>query len=126
MSAEYSLTGLTSNPSIFNKAITQSEDYDDAITIFLASNGTVDAITLYEALAISDIQAAADLLYSVYERTGGKDGYASIEVSPALAHDTEGAIAEARRLYKVADRPNVLIKVSGTKVGLPAITTLIG
>jgi len=121
-----SLTGLTSNPSIFNNAISKSSDYDAAIAKLLAQQPHIGIISLYENLAISDIQAAADLLRPVYDRTDGVDGYASLEVSPRLAHDTEGTVTEAKRLYATLDRPNVLIKVPATKAGLPAITELIG
>ena len=121
-----SLTGLTSNPTIFHKAISRSNDYDRAIVDLMAQEGQGAGLDLYESLAIRDIQSAADLLRPVYDDTDGVDGYASLEVSPGLAHDTEGSITEARRLFKAVDRPNVLIKIPGTKAGLPAITVLIG
>ncbi len=126
MIAEDAITGLTSNPSIFDKAISKSSDYDAALTALLAENPAADVKTLYEALAISDIQAAADLMRPVYDRTDGVDGYVSLEVAPTLADDTDGTIAEARRLFKTVNRPNLMIKVPATKAGLPAITTLIG
>ena len=126
MRNEDSLTGLTSNPAIFHKAISRSNDYDRAIVDLMAQENQRAGLDLYESLAIRDIQSAADLLRLVYDDTDGADGYASLEVSPGLAHDTEGSITEARRLFKAVDRPNVLIKIPGTKAGLPAITELIG
>ncbi len=126
MIREDSITGLTSNPTIFEKAIAHSTDYDVEIQSFLRQDPDADAISLYEALAISDIRAAADLMRPIYERTGGRDGFVSLEVSPTLAHDTEGSINEARRLFTTVDRPNVMIKIPGTAEGLPAISTLIG
>ena len=118
------ITGITSNPSIFQKAITGSYDYDDALQA-LAADGK-DDLQIFEALAIEDIQRAADLLYPVYEETEGKDGYVSLEVNPKLAHDTVGTIAEARRLFADLGRPNAMIKVPATQAGIPAISTLIG
>lgn len=126
MIREDSITGLTSNPTIFEKAIAHSTDYDAEIQSFLRQNPDADAISLYEALAISDIRAAADLMRPIHERTGGRDGFVSLEVSPTLAHNTEGSINEARRLFTTVDRPNVMIKIPGTVEGLPAISTLIG
>jgi transaldolase/glucose-6-phosphate isomerase len=117
------LRGVTSNPTIFEKAIAGSTDYDDALHRLVAEGKTVEAI--YEALALDDIQRAADLLRPVYKQTGGADGYVSLEVNPNLAHDTEGTIAEARRLFTVLERPNVMIKVPATPAGIPAIETLI-
>ena len=121
---ELGVTGLTSNPTIFKKAIAGSTDYDDAL-VSLAQNGK-GTMETYEALAIEDIQAAADLLRPVYDRTVGTDGYACLEVSPTLAHDTEGTVAEARRLFAALDRPNVMVKVPATPEGVPAIRRLIG
>ena len=118
------VTGLTSNPTIFQKAISGSADYDDSL-IRLARDGKNSAEIL-EALAIEDIQAAADLLRPVYDQTDGVDGYASLEVNPHLSDNTEGTIAEARRLFSLLDRPNVLIKVPATPEGMPAIRKLIG
>jgi transaldolase len=121
---EQGITGLTSNPTIFEKAITKSTDYDEALTApALAGN---EAKETYETLAIEDIQAAADLLRPIYNRTSAADGYASLEVNPALAHDTEGTVAEARRLFAALDRPNVMIKVPATPEGIPAVQRLIG
>ena len=121
---EDGLKGMTSNPAIFEKAITGSPDYDDDIGR-LAAHGR-SAVEIYEALAISDIQQAADRLSSVYDATDGADGYVSLEVSPELADDTTGTIAEARRLWKAVDRRNVMIKIPATREGIPAIRRLIG
>ena len=117
------IVGVTSNPTIFQRAIAASNDYDAALRdLALAGHSTLE---IYEALAIADIQAAADLLRPVYERTVGDDGYVSLEVSPDLAHDTQGTIDAARRLFGAIGRPNVMIKVPATPAGLPAITQLI-
>ena len=118
------VTGLTSNPTIFEKAISESTDYDDALVSLAREDH--DAKETYERLAMEDIRAAADLLRSVYVRTGSADGYASLEVSPALAHDTEATIAEAVRLFSTLDRPNAMIKVPATPEGIPAVRHLIG
>ena len=120
---ESGVTGVTSNPTIFEKAITGSTDYD-ATLVDLARAGHDQAV-IFETLAIEDIRDTADLLRNVYDRTGGKDGYVSLEVSPHLAHDTEATIAAARRLFAVLNRPNVLIKVPATPEGVPAIERLI-
>ncbi len=121
---EDGLKGMTSNPAIFEKAITGSTDYDDDIARLAGQDRT--AMEIYEALAISDIREAADHLSAVYEGTEGGDGYVSLEVSPELADDTLGTIEEARRLWKAVDRPNVMIKVPATKAGIPAVRQLIG
>ena len=118
-----SLRGMTSNPSIFEKAIDEGQDYDQDIMRMAAKGKTVDEI--YEALTQKDVQDAADVFRPIYDETNGEDGYVSLEVNPHLAKDTEGTIAEARRLWKALDRPNVLIKVPATKEGLPAIQQLI-
>ena len=118
------VTGLTSNPTIFHKAITESSDYDDEL-MGLAEAGK-DTREIFETMAIADIRDAADLLRPVFDATGGADGFASFEVSPRLAHDTEGTIHEARRLFSDIDRPNIMIKVPATPEGIPAIETLIG
>jgi len=115
--------GVTSNPSIFEKAIGQSDDYDDQLQELVAQNKSVDEI--YDALVIQDIQAAADILRPLYDESNGGDGYISLEVSPTLARDTEGTIADARRYHKAVDRPNVMIKVPATPEGIPAIKQLI-
>ncbi len=114
------IRGVTSNPSIFEKAIADSNLYDEDI----ASFGDQDAASIFEALAISDIRAAADILGSVYESSNGEDGYVSLEVSPELAHDTSGTIADAMRLWAAVDRPNLMIKVPATDAGIPAIEEL--
>jgi transaldolase / glucose-6-phosphate isomerase len=121
---EDGLVGVTSNPAIFEKAIVGSTDYKD----FLASVGPEerDSKSIYEDLAIRDIQDAAALLRPVYERTKRRDGYVSLEVSPYLARDTEGTVAEARRLWNAVGRENLMIKVPGTPEGIPAIEQLIG
>jgi transaldolase / glucose-6-phosphate isomerase len=120
---EDGLRGMTSNPAIFEKAITGSAEYTEALKAL--SGRQLDAMGFYEQLAIGDIQDAADILRPVYEDTRRGDGYVSLEVSPHLAHDTQGTIREARRLWQVVGRPNVLIKVPGTPAGLPAIEQLI-
>jgi transaldolase/glucose-6-phosphate isomerase len=111
------VTGMTSNPTIFAKAIADTEEYDDTIATML----DLDASSIYEKLTVEDIQAAADVFYPVYERTGGDDGYVSLEVSPLLAYDTEKTLSEARRLFELVERPNVMIKIPGTAQGMPAI-----
>ena len=113
------LRGMTSNPTIFEHAIGGSADYDDALKDMAASPKTDREV--FEALAIQDVREAADLFRPVYERTDGADGFVSLEVSPALARDTEGSIAEARRLWRAVDRPNLMIKIPGTREGWPAI-----
>ncbi|MGB7066776.1 MAG: transaldolase [Syntrophobacteria bacterium] len=118
------LRGVTSNPSIFEKAIAGSDDYDEDLNRLVRDGRSVAEI--YENLAMSDIRRAADVLRPVYEKSGGADGYVSLEVNPALAHDTGATIAEARRLFASLERPNVLIKVPATPAGIPAIETLIG
>jgi transaldolase / glucose-6-phosphate isomerase len=118
------LRGVTSNPSIFQQAITSSTDYNAAIERLVSEGMTVNDI--YETLAIQDIRRAADILRPVYERTDALDGYVSLEVNPKLAYDTEGTVMEARRLFSMVDRPNVMIKVPATPAGIPAIETLIG
>ena len=120
------IVGVTSNPTIFQKAISGSQAYDAQIDEIVSQNPAIPIKDLYESLAIEDIQAAATVLHPVYERTNGRDGYVSLEVSPELAHDTEGTIAEAKRLFKAVSRPNLMIKIPATTAGLPAITEVIG
>lgn len=120
---EDGLMGLTSNPAIFEKAITGSNDYTDAIAELESEN--LEATELYERLAIRDIQDTADSLRSVYEKTSRRDGYVSLEVSPYLARDTQGTIDEARRLWKAVNRENLMVKVPATTEGVPAIKQLI-
>jgi transaldolase / glucose-6-phosphate isomerase len=122
---EDGLRGVTSNPTIFDKAIAGSTDYDDTLRAALAEDPEADAGKLYERLAIEDICMAADILRSVYDETGGADGFISLEVSPHLARDTDSTIAEAKRLKAAVGRPNVMIKVPATPEGIPAIEALI-
>ena len=116
---EDGLHGMTSNPTIFQKAIAETDLYDDDIRGH-ASLGKGPA-AIFEALAVSDIQRAADVFRPVHERSNGRDGFVSIEVAPRLAHDTEGSIEEARRLSRACDRPNVMVKIPATTEGIPAI-----
>jgi transaldolase len=120
---EDGLRGMTSNPSIFEKAIAESHDYDEDIRAMALKGKNAEAI--YEALSQRDVQSAADEFQPLYDATDGKDGYVSLEVNPHLAHDTTGTIEEARRLWTALNRPNVLIKVPATADGLPAIQQLI-
>jgi transaldolase len=113
------LLGMTSNPSIFEKAIGGSSDYDEAMRPLVAQGATAEQI--YDALTIEDVGMAADIFRPVFDRTQGQDGYVSIEVSPKLAHDTAGTLADARRLWQTLKRPNVMIKIPATQAGLPAI-----
>ncbi|MDQ6945869.1 MAG: bifunctional transaldolase/phosoglucose isomerase, partial [Actinomycetota bacterium] len=130
MVREDGLSGVTSNPSIFEKAIAGSTDYDEA----LAEVRTASALeakapnpkSVYEGLAIADLRQAADVLRPVYEKSAAGDGYVSMEVAPDLAHDTGGTVAEAQRLWVAVERPNLMIKVPGTEEGIPAIRQLIG
>ncbi|HEY6381202.1 MAG TPA: transaldolase family protein, partial [Pseudolabrys sp.] len=118
---EDGIRGVTSNPTIFEKAIAGSTDYDDALRALHAKDAKANARNLYEGLAIEDIQMTADVLRPVYDQTEGADGYVSFEVSPHLAHETQGTINEAKRLREAVDRPNVMIKVPATREGIPAI-----
>ncbi len=123
--AEDGVRGVTSNPSIFKAAITGSGSYDADIDAFLEAHPDASTESLYEALAITDIQMAADILAPVFKASAGTDGFVSLEVSPRLAHDTVGTEAEARRLWQAVDRPNLMIKVPATAAGIPAIENLI-
>ena len=125
MIAEDNVTGLTSNPTIFQKAIAEGTDYDEQIRD-LVDAGVYDPNEIFFSLAISDIQRAADILRPVHERTGGGDGFVSLEVAPSLAHDTEGTIAMARALWDRVARPNLMIKIPATQEGLPAILNSLG
>jgi hypothetical protein len=116
---ELSVTGLTSNPTIFDHAIKNSSDYDDAIRSKIAEGESGER--LFFELASEDVTEAADLFRPIHDRTGGVDGWVSLEVSPLLAHDTKSTVAEAKNLHARAQRPNLLIKIPGTKEGLPAI-----
>ena len=113
------VTGVTSNPSIFEKAISGSSDYDEDITALAQQKNSNEEVFLN--LEIKDIKRAADLFKPVYEKTNGEDGFVSLEVSPHLAHDTEGTIKQARELWKAVDRKNVMVKIPATAEGLPAI-----
>jgi len=115
--------GVTSNPTIFQKAIETCAEYD--ATIRALSQSGRDTIAIYDEIAAQDIREAADILRPVYEAAQGGDGYVSIEVSPTLAHDVDGTVAEAQRLFASVDRPNVMIKVPGTAAGVEALTQLI-
>ena len=116
---EDGLSGITSNPAIFEKAIVGSDLYADQLREVAEAGKS--PIEIYEALAIKDIQTAADVLAVVYERTGGKDGFVSLECNPLLANNTQGTIEEARRLWRLVDRKNAMIKIPGTPEGMPAI-----
>jgi len=120
---EDSITGITSNPTIFQKAISGSKDYDASIRSLL-EKGVRDEKEIFLGLALEDISRAADLLWPVYRKSGGLDGFVSIEVSPDLAYHTEKTVAEAQRLFSTIGKKNILIKVPGTKQGIPAIEQL--
>ncbi|WP_297527802.1 transaldolase [Thiohalobacter sp.] len=120
---EDGVSGLTSNPAIFQKAIARGGAYRDDIERLRAAGA--DRETLYERLVLADIGQAADAFRALYEATEGRDGYVSIEVSPLLARDTEATITEARELWQRLDRPNIMIKVPGTREGIPAIRRLL-
>jgi transaldolase len=120
---EDGLCGMTSNPDIFEKAIEGSHDYDDALRALARQGKSVEEI--YDTLTVEDVMRAADLFRPTYDRLEGKDGFVSLEVNPHLAHDTQGTVAEARRLWAALDRPNVFIKVPATLEGLRSIRQLI-
>jgi transaldolase len=119
------VSGLTSNPAIFEKAIGGSDLYDEDLAELLAEDRERSTEALYEELAIRDIRLAADALLPVWQACDGSDGYVSLEVAPRLARDTEGTVAEARRLWRAVGRPNLMIKVPATEEGLPAVETLL-
>lgn len=123
MIKEDGLEGMTSNPTIFEKAINEHDDYDEAIEALTRSG--VSAMEIYEILTFEDVRHAADLFRPVYDESNGRDGFVSLEVSPHLAYDTKQTIAEAQRLWAQLNRPNVMIKVPATPEGLPAIAQLI-
>ncbi len=116
---EDGLAGMTSNPTIFQKAIAETELYDEDIRRFAQEGNKITQI--FDRLAVEDVRRAADVFHRVYEETSGDDGFVSIEVGPKLAHDTEATIAEARRLWRECGRENVMVKIPGTKEGVPAI-----
>src|SRR5215208_6141514 len=119
---EESLRGQTSNPAIFEKAILGAEDYDEQIERM--AHERADARSIYQAIAIQDVQEAADVLRSVYDDSGGHDGYVSLEVDPDIAFDTQRTMEQAREYWGRVDRPNVMIKIPGTDEGLPAIAQM--
>ena len=123
---EEGITGITSNPSIFEKAINGSADYDDGLRALLAHQSRAEPHALYDTLAIADVRMAADILRPTYEDSGGADGFVSLEPPPQLTKDTASTIMEARRLWQVVNRPNLMIKVVATGEGIPAIEQLIG
>ena len=123
--AEDGLTGVTSNPSIFEKAMGHGDAYDGTLGAFDKENPGAATIDRYEHLAIQDIKAAAETLKPVYDRLDAKDGYVSLEVSPYIADDTDATIAEAEKLWHAVDRPNLMIKIPGTDAGAPAISATI-
>jgi transaldolase/glucose-6-phosphate isomerase len=122
---EDGLCGVTSNPAIFEKAITGSDDYTKAV-LELQKDRSLDPMAIYERLAVEDIRGAAEILRPVYESTKGRDGYVSLEVSPFLARDTQATVKEARRLWSLVNRPNLMVKIPATPEGLPAIEQAIG
>lgn len=120
---EQGLRGITSNPTIFNKAISESDDYDDQIEQLVADGKAIHEI--YEELTVKDVQDACDILRPVFYESSSMDGFVSLEVSPYLAHDTEGTVEEVRRLFKAVGRPNLFIKIPGTPAGVPAIEQML-
>jgi len=120
---EQGLRGITSNPSIFNKAISKSTDYDEQITVMVKKGQS--PYQIYDALTIKDVQDACDILNPVFDQSGGVDGFVSLEIPPYLARDTEGTMREARRLFKTVGRQNCLIKIPGTPEGIPAIEQML-
>jgi transaldolase len=122
---EDGVSGITSNPTIFEKAISSGSDYDSAIQEILNDSPQIDSAALFEQLEVEDIRMAADVLRPTYDRTQGADGFVSIEVNPHLAYDTAGSVAEAQRLWSEVDRPNAMVKIPATVEGLGAIEQLI-
>ncbi|NIR49127.1 transaldolase [candidate division KSB1 bacterium] len=120
---EQGLRGITSNPQIFMKAISSGSDYDDQIRELVEQKKEINEI--YEALVVKDVQDACDIMRPVFDESAGVDGFVSLEVSPHLAHDTEGTIEEVRRLNQAVNRPNVFIKIPGTPAGIPAIEEML-
>ncbi|MDA8272085.1 MAG: transaldolase, partial [Actinomycetota bacterium] len=124
MVSEDGLRGVTSNPSIFDKAIAGSIDYEEALAD-IRQRRNLDARLAYEELAFADISAAADILHTVYDASSRQDGYVSIEVPPYLAHDASGTVKEAARIWEAIDRPNLMVKVPATAEGIVAFRALI-
>src|SRR5438067_11476574 len=116
---EDGVVGVTANPTIFEKSISSGHAYDEQIDQLIREGKSTNEI--YEALIITDIQTVADILRPIYEQTNGHDGYVSLEVSPDLAHDTQGTLSEVRRFWKMVDRPNLMIKIPGPPEGIPAV-----
>ncbi len=116
---EDGIVGVTSNPTIFQKSISQGDAYDEQLTQLVKAGKNTSEI--YEALVIHDITTVADMLRPIYDKTNGQDGFVSLEVSPDLAHDTEASLSEARRFWKRVDRPNLMIKIPATPEGIPAV-----
>src|SRR5437588_2510354 len=116
---EAGIVGVTANPTIFDKSISSGHAYDEQIDQLIKEGKSTNEI--YEALIIKDIRTVADVLRPIYDQTNGLDGYVSLEVSPDLAHDTDGTFSEVRRFWKMVNRPNLMIKIPGTPEGLPAI-----
>ena len=123
MITDQDISGITSNPSIFQKAIAGNEVYDGDIEAGIRANKSVDEI--YESLVFEDIRNACDTLMPIYRASGGVDGYVSLEVPPSLARDTESTLREARRYFQTLERPNLMIKIPGTPEGLPAVEAAI-
>jgi transaldolase len=119
------LGGVTSNPTIFEKAIDGGTQYDEALRASSARDSSTEPRMIYDEIAVEDVRSAADVLRPVYDATGGADGFVSIEPPPQLAADTKGTIQEARRLHELVDRPNLMIKVVATKDGVAAVEALI-
>ena len=122
---EDDMRGVTSNPSIFEKAIANSNDYDESLAALVGENSNLTSRDAFFALAVEDIQVASDLLKPIYDKTNAVDGYVSLEVSPDLAHDTEASIKEAQELFLRLGKPNAMIKIPATKAGIPVIEKLI-
>src|SRR2546427_11538172 len=116
---EDGVVGVTANPTIFEKSISGGHAYDEQLAQLIKVGKSTHE--LYEALVMQDIRTVADLLRPIYDSTSGQDGYVSLEVSPDLAHDTEGTLGEVRRFWKTVDRPNLMIKIPGTPEGIPAV-----
>ena len=117
------VSGLTSNPSIFDKAVSKSDDYDAYIRVLKQKE--MNTLEMYDEITVRDIQDAADLFLPVYRSTSASDGYVSLEIDPRLAHDVASTVAEGKRLFKKVERPNLMLKVPATEAGFPAITSLL-